>query len=53
MKKYVISDKSSIGGSNQSRRCCEVALHYARTWLMVDVVTAIPFEYVPGYAWVQ
>jgi len=24
----------------------KVALHYARTWLMVDVVTAIPFEYV-------
>ncbi|CAK9035264.1 Potassium voltage-gated channel subfamily H member 6 (Ether-a-go-go-related gene potassium channel) (ERG) (Eag-related protein) (Ether-a-go-go-related protein) (Voltage-gated potassium channel subunit Kv11.2) [Durusdinium trenchii] len=23
-----------------------VALHYARTWLSVDVVTAIPFEYV-------
>lgn len=23
-----------------------VALHYARTWLIVDVVTAIPFEYV-------
>ena len=28
--------------------CREVALHYARTWLIVDVVTAIPFEYVPG-----
>ena len=28
--------------------CVQVACHYARTWLIVDVVTAIPFEYVLG-----